>query len=206
MRVIVAFLDDNGNSEVLASDPSEPVAARPNSSATGKPTIEGTAQVAETLTAVTTGIEDDDGLPESFAYQWFTTDEDGVSTRVKASHSNATYRLRPDDKGKTFTVRVNFTDQGGTVESVVSDPTEQVIGVERTEWPHDLTATLEGDAVVLTWKDAVNGPDRDAYQILRHRPQQGESERLVHVARLESAGPEFIPTRRWSRACSTSTG
>ena len=194
MRVIVAFLDDNGNSEVLASDPTEPVAARPNSPATGKPTISGTAQVDETLTAATTGIEDDDGLPESFTYQWFTTDEDGVSTRVKASHSNATYRLRPADKGKTVTVRVNYTDQGGTVESVVSDPTEPVIGVDRTERPHDLTATLEGDAVVLTWTDAVNGPDHDAYQILRHRPEQGESEPLVYVNRYESADPTYTDT------------
>jgi hypothetical protein len=36
--------------------------AAANSAATGAPTITGTAQVGQTLTAVTTAIMDDDGL------------------------------------------------------------------------------------------------------------------------------------------------
>ena len=194
IKVQVSFTDDAGNEQTLTSKATNAVEAATNNAATGKPIISGTVQVGETLTADRSAIEDADGLPESFTYQWFTTDEGGVSARVKVSHSNATYRLRPDDKGKTVTMRVNFTDQGGKVESVVSDPTEAVIGVDRTERPHDLTATIAGDAVVLSWTDAVNGPDHDAYQILRHRPEQGESEPLVHVARLESADPTYTDT------------
>ena len=42
-----------------------------NSPATGAPTISGTAQVGETLTADTSGIADDDGLANvAFSYQW----------------------------------------------------------------------------------------------------------------------------------------
>ena len=42
-----------------------------NSPATGAPTITGTAQVGETLTASTTGISDSDGLTNAtFTYQW----------------------------------------------------------------------------------------------------------------------------------------
>ena len=49
--------------------------ARPNSAATGAPTISGTAQVGETLTADTTGIGDADGLTNvSYSYQWIRND------------------------------------------------------------------------------------------------------------------------------------
>ena len=42
-----------------------------NTAPTGAPTITGTAEVGETLTAVTTGIADADGLTSvSYAYQW----------------------------------------------------------------------------------------------------------------------------------------
>ena len=41
--------------------------------ATGEPTISGTARVKETLTAGTSGIDDEDGLEDvEYAYQWVT--------------------------------------------------------------------------------------------------------------------------------------
>ena len=46
-----------------------------NSPATGTPTISGTAQVGETLTVDTSGIDDADGLTgASFSYQWLAND------------------------------------------------------------------------------------------------------------------------------------
>ena len=43
----------------------------PNTAAMGAPTITGTAQVGKTLTAVTTGITDADGLTSpTYTYQW----------------------------------------------------------------------------------------------------------------------------------------
>ena len=51
------------------------VAAKPNSPATGAPTIDGTAQVGETLTVLTNGITDEDGLDNvSYSYQWIRND------------------------------------------------------------------------------------------------------------------------------------
>ena len=62
IMVKVTFTDDAGNEESLTSAATEAVAARPNTPATGAPTISGTAQVGETLTADTSGIRDADGL------------------------------------------------------------------------------------------------------------------------------------------------
>ena len=62
IKVEVSFTDDVGNDESLTSAATDAVAARPNSLATGAPTISGTVQVGETLTANRSGIADADGL------------------------------------------------------------------------------------------------------------------------------------------------
>ena len=54
--------DEAGNDAPAFSGQSVNVAAAPNTAATGAPTITGTAQVGETLTASTTGIADANGL------------------------------------------------------------------------------------------------------------------------------------------------
>ena len=78
IKVRVSFTDDAGNDEQLTSAGTGAVAAAPplpNTPATGLPTITGTAQVGDTLTAVTSGIEDADGLDNAaFAYQWLADD------------------------------------------------------------------------------------------------------------------------------------
>ena len=60
IRVQVTFDDDAGYLEYLTSEATAEVA--PNSPATGAPTITGTVEVGETLTADTSGIVDTDGL------------------------------------------------------------------------------------------------------------------------------------------------
>ena len=81
--------------------------------ATGAPTIGGTAQVGETLTADTSGIADADGLTNStFSYQWVAND--GGTDADIAGETDAIYTLVADDEGKTIKVRVSFTDDAGT--------------------------------------------------------------------------------------------
>ena len=89
--------------------------------ATGAPTISGTAQVRETLTANTSGIADKDGLTNAtFSYQWQADDTDiGGAT-------NASYTLTDSDEGKTVKVTVTFTDDAGNEESVTSAATAAV--------------------------------------------------------------------------------
>ena len=124
IRVRVSFTDDAGNDEELTSAVTGAVAAAPpppNTPATGAPSITGTAQVGETLTADITGIADDDGLDNAtFAYQWFAADAEINGATA------STYTLVDDDAGKAIKVRVSFTDDAGNDEQLTSAATGAV--------------------------------------------------------------------------------
>ena len=82
-----------------------------NHAATGEPTISGTAQVGQALTADASLIMDTDGLPSTFTYQWIRVDADGTSNEEDITGEiAATYTLTDDDVGKTVKVKVSFTD------------------------------------------------------------------------------------------------
>ena len=99
------------------------IAAEPNSEPTGLPTIDGTPQVGETLTADTSAINDGDGLTNvSYQYQWAGSksviDADtGVAyilTFEIPDQTGSSYTLTPADEGWTFEVNVTFTDDAAT--------------------------------------------------------------------------------------------
>ena len=125
IKVTVSFTDDKNHQETVASAATAAVAPRPNSHATGAPTINGTAQVGETLTASTSGIADADGLTNvSFSYQWISSDGNG-DTEIQGATAS-TYILVAADEGKTIKVRVSFTDDANNQESLTSEPTAAV--------------------------------------------------------------------------------
>ena len=121
IQVKVNFTDDAANQESLTSAETLAVAARPNTAATGEPTISGTPQVDETLTAGTSAISDEDGLSNvSYQYQWL---RDGADI---AGQTNSTYRLVSADQDKTIKVRVTFRDDADNAESLTSMATTAV--------------------------------------------------------------------------------
>ena len=94
IKVRASFTDDAGNQETLTSAATAAVAARPNNPATGAPTVSGTAQVDETLTADTSGIADSDGLDSaSFSYQWVRNDGTGDAEVFREQRPRPTRRL-----------------------------------------------------------------------------------------------------------------
>ena len=103
--------------------------AIPNSPATGAPTINGTAQVGQTLTASTSDISDSDGLADAiFTYQWIAND--GTEDTDIQDATVSTYTVwRPHDEGKTIKVRVSFTDDGGNQETRTSAVTVAVAAI-----------------------------------------------------------------------------
>ena len=142
VKVRVSFTDDGGNDETLTSAATEAVAAKPNSPATGAPTISGTAQVGETLTADTSGISDADRLTSvTHSYQWLADD-----TAIQGA-TNTTYTLVEADEGKAIKVRVSFTDDGGNDETLTSAATDAVAGNEES--------AVAGNEEPLTSEDAA---------------------------------------------------
>ena len=106
---------------------------QPNTPATGAPTIGGTPQVGDELTASTSDISDADGLDDArFAYQWI---------RAASDISGATgpdYTAVEADEGERLKVRVSFTDDAGNSESLTSAATDAVAAR-----PEPLTASFE---------------------------------------------------------------
>ena len=97
----------------------------PNNSAAGVPTISGTLRVDETLTAITSGIQDADGLTnQTFSYRWFRFD--GTDETEITGATGSTYDLTVDDAGQRIRVKVSFNDDRGFPEgplsSVLTDP------------------------------------------------------------------------------------
>ena len=145
IKVRVSFTDDAGNDESLTSEATAAVAARPNSAATGAPTISGTAQVGQMLTASTSGISDSDGLADAiFTYQWIAND--GTEDTAIQDAIGSTYTLASADEGKTIKVRVSFTDDGGNQETRTSAVTVAVAAAPTplTAATHDAPGSHNG--------------------------------------------------------------
>ena len=161
ITVTVNFTDAEGDPETLTSDPTGEVEAKPNTSATGLPTITGATQVGQTLTADTSGIADEDGLDNVvFSYQWMADD-----TNIQDA-TGSSYTLTEDDEGKAITVRVSFTDDANNEESLTSEPTGPVVPdpgpltvftvVDTSSNPDTVLGTLE-DGGALTLEDPASG-------------------------------------------------
>ena len=121
----VTYTDDAGHEERVFGEPIGVVAPSSNNAATGAPTIGGTAQVGETLTADTSGIADADGLVNAtFSYQW--TSNDGNSDTDITGATDSTYTLVAANEGKTIKVRVSFTDDADYSETLTSAATAAV--------------------------------------------------------------------------------
>ena len=121
VSVKVTFTDDAGNEEESTSAATDAVEAKPNSPATGEPTINGTALIGETLTANTSGIADEDGLDNaSFSYHWLA---DGSNI---SGATGSAYTVADADEGKAVKVRVSFTDDRGHGEELTSAATDAV--------------------------------------------------------------------------------
>ena len=132
VKVRVSFTDDDGHTETLTSAATGEVQQPTNVSATGLPTITGTPQVGETLTADTSGIGDANGLTGvQYAYQWVRND--GTSDTDISGATGQTYALAAADAGKTVKVRVSFTDDDGHSETLTSAATEAVAALTVSE-------------------------------------------------------------------------
>ena len=148
---ITSFSSENTTTWLATTlDWSDPVVTRTvylslpaNNPATGEPTITGTAQVGQVLTADASPIMDDDGLTGvDFTYQWLRVDADGTSNEEDISGEiAATYTLTDDDEGKKIKVKVNFTDNLSGEEERTSAATATVTAAPTAPMVTDVDVT-----------------------------------------------------------------
>ena len=201
IEVKVSFTDDADHEETLTSAPTGEVEAKPNTKATGAPTIDGMAQVGETLTADTSGIDDADELTTvAFSYQWTRSDGSGDTNIHDATGSS--YTLTGDDEGKTIKVKVSFTDDEGNAETLTSDATGEVAPdpgplttftlVDASTDPDTLLGALEdGDTLTLA------APDSDIYGIRVDTDSNHDDHDDIQKVELALSGAKTEDKTEW---------
>ena len=191
IKVRVIFSDEADNEETLTSAATAAVAAAPNNPATGFPTISVTAQVGETLTVDTSGIEDADGLTNaSFGYQWL------ADYAYITGATGSSYTLVDADVDKPIRVRVSFTNEEGNEVRVTSAATGPVAARPYSAAPGEptgLRAESGRDGVVLSWQPPEKY-DVTGYRVLRQRPEQGEASLRVHQENTGSTAATWTDT------------
>ena len=133
-----------------------------NTAATGAPTISGTVQVGETLTASAAGISDANGLTGAvYAWQWISGDAD------IAGATSRSYTLADADAGKRIKVRVSFTDDDGYGETLTSAATPAVLPPLTASF-HGMPSEHDGQKLFsFELRFSENFPGRLDYKVLR---------------------------------------
>ena len=152
---------------------------KPNRQPTGRPTLSGTDQVGHTLTADTSGIDDQDGLTSpGYTYQWQQQDG-GVFTNITGA-DQMVYTLSPEDQGKRVRVQVTLTDDDRNIHTLESAPTDLVqaqtgVPAGKVEVSLDATAYVveEGDTVQVTVTLAEAPQEGPAYIPFTVTPTNG---------------------------------
>ena len=116
-----SYIDNDGTLEGVVSTATSTV-VNVNDSPTGAATIDGEPTQNVVLSANTSTIQDEDGLGE-FAYQWL---RDGAP--IPGTNSS-THTLTQVDVGTQISVRVDYTDNEGTAESLTSAQASAVANV-----------------------------------------------------------------------------
>ena len=201
VKVTVSFTDDASNAETLTSAATAAVAAAPNTPATGAPTITGTAQVGQTLTAGTTAIMDANGLTTpSYTYQWIRVATDNTETNISGA-TVSTYTLVAADQGTTIKVTVSFTDDASNAETLTSaataavaaevtgtpepEPFEvEIVGVPEvavTGESYELTVQSDEDSLVYAWRVDGGAIEPDDVQMVVWTAPETAGVAWIHV-------------------------
>ena len=184
-----------------------------NTPATGQPTISGTLETGETLTAATSSISDDNGLANAaFAYQWIHTATDSEAYIPAATGSS--YLLSSDDLGHSIKVRVTFTDDDGYTERLTSSATALVImqaNVAATGQP-TITGSAEVGETLTAATSAISDSNGLTTAVFSHqwvRSANGSDNDITDATGstyvITNADVDKLPSR-YASASPTTTG
>lgn len=158
------------NDNALSNTATVSVTVNPiNDAPTGNVTISGEAKEYSTLTADTTAVIDTDGLG-TFSYQWLSN---GIEIDDAVSLS---YTIIQEDIGHTLSVKVSYTDDGGTQETLTSASTSAVKNTNDAPVVEDTSASGKEDTsleITLNVTDPDAG-DNHTFSIVQ-QPSNGSA-------------------------------
>ena len=180
------FEDDSDGDGVFDDEdalPNDPDRSEPNIE--GEVTISGTAAEGQVLTATVT---DEDGLSDPDIYYLWVADQEPVW------EGSNIYIPQEADIGKTIQVYVEYTDDAGFDERILSTETEEVISIEDNSWNRILAYANGGNAeapytedYVIVGVDAVE-PEPLAYltTIMNYAVSQSAVDQVDELSELDA--------------------
>ena len=216
--VTVKVTASDGNGGSVSDEFDILVSSAANNAATGAPTITGTAQVGQTLTAVTTAVMDADGLTTvSYTYHWIRVDG-ATETNINSLATASTYTLVAADQGKTIKVKVSFTDDASNPETRTSAATAAVTAAPVTDpdpEPEEVTVLAVDDAAETAEDTPVtidvlandSDPDGDTLTVVEvSAPTHGTAVVADTGAVVYTPEPDFHGTDRFTYVVGDGSG
>lgn len=141
LRVVITYVDGQGNLETLVSPASTPV-QNVNDKPTGSPIMTGAAREEDALVVDTSTISDEDGIG-SYEVIW---QRSSTKTEWQAYPEATTevLRLGQEHVGFSYRAIITYVDSHQTREVLISNPSETVINVDD---PVEGEVVLTGDPV-----------------------------------------------------------
>ena len=149
LAVFVSGTNSAGTSKPASSKPSAVVSAAAPPAFKTRPVITGKPQVGEALVAKVGTFTG--GIPQKFAFQWQTCDQNGANCKDVAGATGESYGVRAADADKALRVQVTATNEYGN-DTQTSDRTAVVQkGVQSTT----VTTSVAASRGVTTCCQAV---------------------------------------------------
>ena len=183
--VVVSYTDPTAGDDIVAlqdvaGNDVASFSVTANTPATGAPTITGTVEVGKTLTAVTTGIMDANGLTGvTYDYQWIRVD--GTEASIARARSS-TYLLVAADLGKTIKVEVGFRDADGYLEMRISAATAVVAADTTPPEVGPAEVGTGGNTVAFAFNEALDEDAADVLPVSAYAvTADGQAVEITHV-------------------------
>ena len=124
LRVVISYVDGQGNLEPLTSPPSTPV-RNVNDKPTGSARLIGSSVEDSALVVDTSGIADEDGIG-GFDITWQRSSSKSSWKAYPTGDKNEVLRLTQSQVGYSYRAVVSYVDSHGTREVLYTSPSETI--------------------------------------------------------------------------------
>ncbi|ODT66143.1 MAG: hypothetical protein ABS75_28410 [Pelagibacterium sp. SCN 63-23] len=166
IRVLGTYTDGGGVLEVVSSQPTDPV-INVDGDPTGDVLISDLSPTEGVPLTATAAFSDPDGITDAFeegllTYQWEYSEDGGltwISVPAADGGNDRTFVPGPDLVGTLLRMRINYTDDGGNLEQVISAPTGVVGNLIQSNSLNIDSVVGDDDGGTNPGDDVVQGGD-----------------------------------------------